>query len=114
MAKRGSGERSKIVLNELDLLILRMIIGRYEKHDPISILDLGERLEINNITLRNHLNKLIKMEFIRKDRMPKTNKYLLIPVDKNIGFFKYMKLLWKSVGEEKEIENENFKKNKVK
>jgi len=91
------GEKSKQILNELDLFILKIIIASDNKKEKISIGEMEKKLEINSLSLRKHLNKLIKMGLIKKEKVPKTNKYLLTPIDKNIGFFKYLELLWKGI-----------------
>jgi DNA-binding HxlR family transcriptional regulator len=73
MAERKSGDRSKILLNEVDVIILKLANQRKE----VFTLWLNEYLKINNHSLRNHITRLEDSKFITKDQVEGTNKYLL-------------------------------------
>lgn len=73
MVKRKEGDRSKILLNTVDVIILDLVNKRKE----VFTLWLNEYLKINNKSLRNHITRLEDSKFITKDQIKGTNKYLL-------------------------------------
>lgn len=73
MVERKSGDRSEILLNTVDVIILDLVHKRKE----VFTLWLNEYLKINNKSLRNHIARLEDSKFITKNQVEGTNKYLL-------------------------------------
>jgi DNA-binding HxlR family transcriptional regulator len=73
MVERNAGDRSKILLNTVDVIILNLVSKRKE----VFTLWLNEHLKINNKSLRNHITLLENSKFITKEQVEGTNKYLL-------------------------------------
>ena len=73
MVTRKEGDRSKILLNTVDVIILELTSKRKE----VFTLWLKDYLNINNHSLRNHIKRLVDSGFITKTRVEGTNKYLL-------------------------------------
>ena len=75
MVLRKEGDRSDILLNTVDIIILRLASQRKE----VFTLWLHEYLKLNHKSLRTHLTRLIKFGFIIKTNVEGTNKYLIKP-----------------------------------
>jgi len=73
MAERKRGDRSKVLLNEVDVIILKLSSQRKD----VFTLWLKNYLHINNISLRTHITRLDKFKFITKKRVDGTNRYLI-------------------------------------
>mgnify|MGYP005637262349 CR=1 FL=1 len=74
VVKRKRGYRSKIILDDIDLMILKII---EEGKREVAIMWLRSYLNISAISLRIHINRLIKFKFITRDKVPKTNRSIL-------------------------------------
>lgn len=74
MVERKRGDRSKILLNEADVLILDIL---NKNKDKIGVLGLREMLKISAISERTHIDRLVDSNFITKEKIKGTNKYLL-------------------------------------
>jgi len=74
MVARKVGDRSKILLNEVDVMILKII--KTSKKE-VSNRHLKATLKINNLSLRNHLTRLIESGFIAREKAPKENRYVM-------------------------------------
>jgi len=73
MVKRKEGDRSKILLNEVDVMILKIITQK----EDVAIMWLREYLKISAISLRTHINRMLELGLITRERVPKTNRSLL-------------------------------------
>ena len=74
MVKRSIGDRSKILLNEVDVMILKII---NTSKTEVSNRHLKAVLKINNLSLRNHLIRLLNSKFIKREKAPKENRYVM-------------------------------------
>jgi DNA-binding MarR family transcriptional regulator len=74
LMKRKKGYRSKIILDDIDLMILEII---KEGKREVAIMWLRSHLKMSSISLRIHINRLIKFKFITRDKVPKTNRSIL-------------------------------------
>ena len=73
MVKRKEGDRSKILLNEVDVMILKIITQK----EDVAIMWLREYLKISAISLRTHINRMLELGLITRERVPKTNRSIL-------------------------------------
>ena len=74
VVKRKRGERSGILLNEVDLMILKVLNKNVDK---VTILGLRDRLKLSQISERTHVDRLVASKFITKEKVKKKNKYIL-------------------------------------
>ena len=74
VVKRKRGYRSKIIFDDTDLMILKII---EEGKREVAIMWLRSYLKISSISLRIHINRLIKFNFITREKAPKTNRSIL-------------------------------------
>lgn len=75
MVLRKAGDRSEILLNTVDIIILDLASKRKE----VFTLWLHEYLKLNHKSLRTHLERLEEFKFITKNLVEGTNKYLIKP-----------------------------------
>ena len=73
MVKRKEGDRSKILLNEVDVMILKIITQK----EDVAIMWLRDYLKISAISLRTHINRMLELGLITRERFPKTNRSIL-------------------------------------
>ncbi len=73
MVKRKEGDRSKIFLNEVDVMILKIITQKNE----VAIMWLRDYLKISAISLRTHINRMLELGLITRNKIPKTNRSIL-------------------------------------
>jgi hypothetical protein len=74
MAYRKRGDRSKILLNSVDVLILDILD---KNRDEITMLSLSKILKLNSLSERTHINRLVNHKFIIKKRVIGQNKFIL-------------------------------------
>jgi len=75
MVKRNKGDRSKVIINKVDFYILKII---KESKKDVSIMWLNKQLNMSSISFRRNLKRLVEsLKFVEKERVPKTNKYVL-------------------------------------
>jgi len=74
LVKRKRGERSQTIINEVDYMILKII---KESKKEVAIMWLRSHLNISSISLRTHINRMIKLKFITREKVPKTNRSIL-------------------------------------
>jgi DNA-binding MarR family transcriptional regulator len=74
VVKRKRGERSQTIINEVDYMILKII---KESKKEVAIMWLRSYLNISAISLRTHINRMIKLKFITREKVPKTNRSIL-------------------------------------
>ena len=74
VVKRERGERSGILLNEVDLMILKVLNKNVDK---VTILGLRDMLKLSQISERVHVDRLVASKFITKTKVKKKNKYIL-------------------------------------
>ena len=74
MVTRKRGDVSKILLNEVDVIILKILD---KNKDKISILGLRGILKINALSERTHIDRLVEFKFITKERVKGQNKFHL-------------------------------------
>jgi|SRR3989338_11557127 len=72
--ERNIGERSFIVLNDLDLKILNVL--NKQKKD-ILIMDVTQILKLSHPSLKKHVRKLTRFGFVSKHPVPKTRGIIL-------------------------------------
>lgn len=73
MVKRKEGDRSKILLNEVDVMIMKIITQKNE----VAIMWLRGYLKISAISLRTHINRMVELNLITRNKIPKTNRSVL-------------------------------------
>jgi len=73
MVKRKEGDRSKILLNEVDVMILKTI----SQKEDVAIMWLRDYLKISAISLRTHINRMLELGLITRNKIPKTNRSIL-------------------------------------
>ena len=73
MVKRKEGDRSKILLNEVDVMILKIITQK----EDVAIMWLRDYLKISAISLRTHINRMLELGLITRNKIPKTNRSIL-------------------------------------
>jgi len=71
---RNVGERSSIILNDLDLKILN-VLNKSKKE--IFIMDVTTILKLSHPSLKKHVRKLVKLGFIQKTSIQGTRKIRL-------------------------------------
>ena len=83
MVTRKRGDVSKILLNEVDVIILKILD---KNKDKISILGLRGILKINALSERTHIDRLVEFKFITKERVKGQNKFHLniTPLGKDV------------------------------
>lgn len=74
MAERKRGEVSRILLNEVDVIILKILD---KNKDKITILGLRGILKINALSERTHIDRLVEFKFITKEKVKGMNKFIL-------------------------------------
>ena len=62
--------RADNLVSELDLEVLRAL----EKKSGYGVVELREKIKINPLTARNHLNRLQQLKLIERKRVDKTNR----------------------------------------
>ena len=70
--KKKRGERGSNILTEMDLVFLKEL----SKKD-YSILKLNKKLGIAHMSTRRHINWLLKLGLISRERIKKTNKSII-------------------------------------
>ncbi len=73
MVKRKEGDRSRILLNEADVMIMKIITQKKE----VAIMWLREYLKMSAISLRAHINRMLELNLITRNKVPKTNRSIL-------------------------------------
>ncbi len=83
MITRKKGDRSKILLNEVDVMILEVLS---KNKDKFSVLTLKKKLKMSNLSGRKHINRLVDSKFITKVRVEGQYKYVLniTPIGKEV------------------------------
>jgi len=83
MITRKKGDRSKILLNEVDVMILDVLD---KNKDKFSVLTLKKKLKMSNLSGRIHINRLVDSKFISKVRVEGQYKYVLniTPLGKDV------------------------------
>jgi DNA-binding MarR family transcriptional regulator len=74
MVTRKRGDRSKILLNQVDVMILQIIQSSKKE---VSNRYLKAQLKINDLSLRNHIARLLDSNFITREKAPSENRYIL-------------------------------------
>jgi len=74
MVYRKRGDRSKILLNSGDILILD-ILTQYR--DEITMERLSKMLKLNPLSERTHVDRLMNFKFITKSKVKGENKFIL-------------------------------------
>ena len=72
--KRGHGERGSSVFSELDYVLLKEL---YKTKKEYSVTELRDRLNLANLSTRRHINWLVKLDFISRTKVPKSNRAIL-------------------------------------
>lgn len=63
-------DRADNLVSELDLEVLRAL----EKKSGYGVVELREKIKINPLTARKHLNRLQQLKLIERKRVDKTNR----------------------------------------
>ena len=74
MRRRERGERSQILINELDLIILRTIES--SKKDK-GILELQKILNMSHMSLKKHVYRMINLGILERNRIEGSAKVIL-------------------------------------
>jgi len=74
MRKRQRGERTQILLNELDLIILRTIDSSKKE---LAILELQNTLNMSHMSLKKHLNRLVNLGILERNRLEGSARTIL-------------------------------------
>ena len=74
MRRRERGERTQILLNELDLIILRTIELTKAK---LAILELQNTLNMSHMSLKKHINRLTNLGILERNRLEGSARTLI-------------------------------------
>ena len=74
MIKRNKGDRSEAIINKVDFYILKII---KESKKDVSIMWLNNQLNMSNISFRRNMKRMLDLKLVVKERVEKTNKYVL-------------------------------------
>jgi len=97
MKKRKAGEKSRVLFDSIDFEIAAILL----KEQPVSVLELGEKLNgMKHANLKKHLDKLESIQLIRKESVPKSRK-ILIYLNEKIYTKKRVEMLLEMLGWEK-------------
>ena len=72
--KRTRGERSGVLLDDVDLIILKILNKSNKKY---SIMELNKELNMSHVSFKIHFRRLIDLGFLEKEKVEKQHKYLL-------------------------------------
>lgn len=72
--KRGTGKRSRVLLDEADINILKILNNTVA---DLSISDVQEKLNMSHVSFKIHVRRLLAQKMITKKRVPKTYKHIL-------------------------------------
>lgn len=59
--KEKTGRKSKVLIDSIDLKILKLLT---KSHEPIGVLDIADKINLTHQNLKQHLEKLIKSDLI--------------------------------------------------
>lgn len=76
--KRGVGIRSNILLDDVDIQLLKILKDK----KSLSISEMQEKLNMSHMSLKIHDNRLVESKLITKERVPKSPKFILNITDK--------------------------------
>ena len=74
MRRRQRGERTQILLNELDLIILRTIESSKKQ---LAILELQTALNMSHMSLKKHINRLVNLGILERNRLEGSARTIL-------------------------------------
>lgn len=74
MRRRQRGERTQILLNELDLIILRTINSSKKQ---LAILELQNTLNMSHMSLKKHINRLVNLGILERNRLEGSAKTIM-------------------------------------
>ena len=74
MGRKARGERSSIILNDLDMEIFKIII---DSKKDIAIMQLRKIMNVTHSSLRRHLDWLAEIGLLEKNQLPKTRRTVL-------------------------------------
>ena len=74
MRRRQRGERTQILLNELDLIILRTIDSSKKQ---LAILELQNALNMSHMSLKKHINRLVNLGILERNRLEGSAKTIM-------------------------------------
>ncbi len=74
MRRRQRGERTQILLNELDLIILRTINSSKKQ---LAILELQTALNMSHMSLKKHINRLVNLGILERNRLEGSAKTIM-------------------------------------
>ena len=74
MRRRQRGERTQILLNELDLIILRTIDSSKKQ---LAILELQTALNMSHMSLKKHINRLTNLGILERNRLKGSAKTII-------------------------------------
>ena len=85
---RQKGERSNIILNEFDMLILETII---DSNKDVAIMEMQKKLNITHASLNRHLKWLKEIKIINTTQLPKTRRTILSVTKDGRTIYKILK-----------------------
>jgi DNA-binding transcriptional ArsR family regulator len=74
MVKRKKGQRSGVLLDDVDIEILK-ILNKSKK--PLSIGEVQDKLDMSHVSFKIHVRRLERLKIIIKKRVPKMFKFNL-------------------------------------
>lgn len=74
--KRGVGERSRVIIDTIDLDILD-ILNMSKNQNGLGVMELKEEIGIAHNSLKPHIEKLIKLGLISFEQVKKSRKIIL-------------------------------------
>ena len=72
--KRRHGERGSNIMTEIGLILLKEL---HKANKEYSITELRDKLNLANLSMRRHLNWLVKLGLVSRTRVSKKNKAIL-------------------------------------
>lgn len=84
---RKKGERSDVILDEIDLMMLKTLI---QSPKDILIMQLGKMLNLTHSSLKRHLVWLEELKLIARIPIAQTRKVILKPTPEGRTIFKIL------------------------
>ena len=88
MVKLKIGQRTAIIIDELDIMIFTEI-----GDNPMGVMELTKNLNVQHKTIKNHLDKLKLFHLIKIEELPQNKKRISITEPVRAFIIKYRSLL---------------------
>ena len=65
-------DRAENLISKVDLELLRVLTKK-----DYAVLELKNKLTVNPRTIKRHIDRLVKIKLIKRDKVPKTNQAII-------------------------------------